>query len=341
MDKINCILFLSGIGNAILLIPMLRELREREPKTRIEMVITQKVVKDMLEPEGLVDRFIIFDNNRKKGIIRYRIEQLRLICKLRKVRYDRVFLVGNEKMNLLLFSIIVRAKNKIGYSRTGKYKKILERLYNKTVDVRENVSEVELRLDLLKALGWDTQNKRPYLRLTDNERFDAQKRIDNIRQGRPILGIHAGSSEALAFKRWDVRKFAEFITYAYEIKGMQIVLFGGAGEEPIADEILSNVSFNVSSFVGKLTIRETIATIGNCNYFLSNDSGLMHVAAAMKVPQIALFGDTDIKKNCPQTDHSIIIDGKAMQSSGRRSIDNIRVHDVIAALEELVQKQGQ
>jgi len=336
MANRNLILFFSGIGNAVLLIPMLRKLRKHEPAPIIEMVITQSVVKEILEPEGIVDSFIVFDNDRSRGILRYRLLQLRLMSTLRKNVYDRVFIVGNENINLFLFSVFVRAKLKIGYSKKKSPRNILTMFCNETVHFRRGVSECENRLDLLRVLGWDIPSIKPCLRLSEGEKAIAEKRVSAIANGKPVFGIHPGCSELLAFKRWPAEKFAQIVQYVHDNKGMQPVLFGGPGEEQIDDEIRSNINFDVPSFVGKLTIRESIAAIGRCSHFLSNDSGLMHIAAALNVPQVALFGDTDTAKNYPQSEHAIVLDGKTMQGDSHRAIENIRVNDVIDVLDKVI-----
>jgi len=62
----------------------------------------------------------------------------------------------------------------------------------------------------------------------------------------------------------------------------------------------------------------------------------MHIAAALNVPQVALFGDTDTAKNYPQSEHAIVLDGKTMQGDSHRAIENIRVNDVIDVLDKVI-----
>jgi heptosyltransferase-2 len=63
----------------------------------------------------------------------------------------------------------------------------------------------------------------------------------------------------------------------------------------------------VINLIGKTTVAEVLALIGQCSLFLSNDSGLMHVAAALNIPQVALFGSTDPQKTAPLNDGAVVI----------------------------------
>jgi heptosyltransferase-2 len=82
---------------------------------------------------------------------------------------------------------------------------------------------------------------------------------------------------------------------------------GGPGEEQIAEQISMIMDRPPIDLVGKTTVAEALALVSMCALFLSNDSGLMHVAAALNIPQVALFGSTDPQKTAPLNNRAVVI----------------------------------
>ena len=112
----------------------------------------------------------------------------------------------------------------------------------------------------------------------------------------PLLGINPGATYGSA-KRWDSKKFAEVAAHFSD--KFSIIIFGGPNEKEIAKEIEDELkSKNIKNYInlsGKTTIDELVLTISKLNLFITNDSGPMHIAAAFKIPTIAIFGPTNHK----------------------------------------------
>jgi heptosyltransferase-2 len=89
--------------------------------------------------------------------------------------------------------------------------------------------------------------------------------------------------------------------------GRRFLLLGGPGEELIAQQISMIMDRPPIDLVGKTTVAEALALVSMCALFLSNDSGLMHVAAALNIPQVALFGSTDPQKTAPLNNRAVVI----------------------------------
>jgi len=114
---------------------------------------------------------------------------------------------------------------------------------------------------------------------------------------KPTLGINPGATYGSA-KRWYPEEFAK-VAIALADR-YDIVIFGGPGEEEIAEDIermideaeSANITHLVTNLAGKLTIPELISHIAGLSWLVTNDSGPMHVAAAYQIPTVALFGPT-------------------------------------------------
>ena len=329
----NILLYFSpGLGNAVLLMPMLRGIRKHEPASRIEMVITQQVVRELLVPEKLVDEFVFYDNRRKLGWLHYRMSQAKLISQLRNHNYKYLFLCEKLNSQLAFFAAFVRSGIKIGYQSD----KWFDRVLNISIPLNNQLSEVEQRLDLLRALEWDVQLAPPEIRLLKEEKKIQDFLSDESATEQINVGIHPGSSEALSFKRWPIKRFSELVDSLCDKYNIRLILFGGPDEREIGEAIKGNLKkVKAKSLIGKTNIRQTAACIAACDYFISNDSGLMHIAAAVRTPQIALFGPTCAIKNVPQSPCAIVIDGNKVGGDNDNPIHNIQVEHVLEAFEKL------
>ena len=124
--------------------------------------------------------------------------------------------------------------------------------------------------------------------------------IPPISYERPTLGINPGATYGSA-KRWYPEKFAQ--TAAHFAKKYDIVIFGGPNETDIAQSIEEELKAlqitNYTNLAGKTSVEELCASVGGCKLFLTNDSGPMHIAAAYKVPTVAIFGPTKDRETSP------------------------------------------
>ncbi|MCX6076332.1 MAG: lipopolysaccharide heptosyltransferase II [Campylobacterales bacterium] len=132
------------------------------------------------------------------------------------------------------------------------------------------------------------------LAMTNVDDFDETIRdlklyIEAKKFDRPTLGINAGATYGSA-KRWYPERFAA-VAKEFSDK-FDIIIFGGPNEVEVANEIEQNLGIPCTNLAGKTNIQELCANIGGCSLFITNDSGPMHVAAAYKVPTVAIFGPT-------------------------------------------------
>ena len=114
---------------------------------------------------------------------------------------------------------------------------------------------------------------------------------------KPTLGINPGATYGSA-KRWYPKEFAKVANVLGE--KYDVIIFGGPGEEEIAKDIEKNLKIsNYKNLCGRLTIKELCEYIGGLDLFITNDSGPMHIAAAYKVPIVAIFGPTNYNETSP------------------------------------------
>ena len=114
--------------------------------------------------------------------------------------------------------------------------------------------------------------------------------------------------------------------------GYKTILFGGADDVIVANEIINGLDIVIDNYVNKFNILDTAGAISLCDLFISNDSGLMHLASTLKIPVVALFGSTNIIKNAPIYKKHIILNGSKIKENTKKPILNISVKEVFNAV---------
>jgi heptosyltransferase-2 len=121
-----------------------------------------------------------------------------------------------------------------------------------------------------------------------------------------VLGINPGATYGSA-KRWYPDRFAAVARELSATWGAKVVITGGGGESAIAADIEKELTGNCVNLAGKTSVRELMALIKRCNFFITNDSGPMHLAAAFGVPLVAIFGSTDHTTTYPLAKHAVVV----------------------------------
>jgi len=166
---------------------------------------------------------------------------------------------------------------------------------------------VDYYLGLLNNLGISRVDRIPRLQLKAKVVDTGLTLLRDLGIGKDeiIIGVHPGAAYGET-KRWFPERFAAVLERLHG-SGRRMLLLGGPGEEHLAEQICMKIERPPISLVGRTTVAEALALVGQCSLFLSNDSGLMHVAAALHIPQVALFGSSDPKKTAPLNDRAVVI----------------------------------
>ncbi len=122
----------------------------------------------------------------------------------------------------------------------------------------------------------------------------------------PWVGLSPGAAYGPA-KRWPPEHFAALGRELIKEFGARLVLLGGREEAPVAQQVKESLGLPVLNLVGKTDLRQALAVLSRLKLLITNDSGLMHAAAALRVPLVALFGSTDPTATGPFTDQATIL----------------------------------
>jgi heptosyltransferase-2 len=213
----------------------------------------------------------------------------------------------------------------------------------RTKEIRK-VHQTDYYLEMVKALGCVSVGREIHLETKIN-RLDAQDVLRKFipKANKVIIGIAPGATYGPA-KRWFPDRFAAVADKLSDSFPLQGILLGGKADGEIAEEVRKLARPNLINLAGKTTLREAIYLISQCRLFLSNDSGLMHIAGALNIPTIALFGSTNPVTTAPVGNKSIIVRREISCSpclketcpTDFRCMKQISVEDVFAAAQSLL-----
>ena len=162
----------------------------------------------------------------------------------------------------------------------------------------------------MRALGVDVPDTAPSIRPSAATLARADEILRSRGADRHVLlvGIAPGAAYGHA-KRWPPRRVAEVVQLLSADPGATCVLVGAAGDRDAGREIESALPApaQVVDLIGRTDLRVLVGVLSRCAAFVSNDSGAMHLAAAVGVPVTAIFGPTDERATAPIGDHDVLV----------------------------------
>ncbi len=283
----------GGIGNTLLFLPTIKAVKDNFPKSEIYFITSKKPILNLLKESqykhNYIDKFLYYRFNRKQGFFKKAFNFAKF---LRKHNFDIVIVCGEEglfsALSYFLAGIKYRVAHKYNFRPFGE----IGFLYTHAIKRNLNKHEVEHNLDLARISGLKIKDKK--IELNPVKKWHCKK------TGRTI-GFHLGSVKGVEEKRWPFERFVELIKKIKKDVKHNIVVIGGSEEKDIKYK-LEKLHLNIINLIGKTSIKETAAIIKQCDLFISNDSGPMHVAAAVGTPVIGIFGPTSTIKNRPWGD---------------------------------------
>jgi len=291
------VIALSGIGDALMFSPSISFIRKYYPDAEIDLICMFKGVKDIYEFNPKINRIIYF-NFMKEGFLK----SLFFLFKLRK-KYDVTFNVypsNRKEYNVISFLIGAKERYAVRYLR--KDISNFGFLNNQTIiendflhNVEENLLLVELFLQNHNIVyeEFDEGLEIYFNEKTNNyaQEFLNKNKID---EKDFVVGIHAGCATLKNHikRRWEPGKFAELGKKIIEKYNSKILLFGGPDEYELNEKINSLMNYQ-ALIVKTESLLQTAAIMKRANIFITNDSALMHIASALKLNVVAIFGPTN------------------------------------------------
>ncbi len=282
---------LSAIGDVVLITPSLRALRARFPKAHVTVVVGREG-RELLQRCPYVDSLVVFDRERDGtpwGL-------WRLGTRLRRAQVDVVVDFQNNRLSHWL-GVLTGAPLRYGYGgrRWSRF------LTHRASEPARPTPPVEHQFHLLQLLGITSTD-------TQLELWPSQADQEAVRQllaeawvpeGAALVALHVGGSTRWQSKRWPLEQTAQLIDRLAAERRVRTILTGAKEDLPLARQIARLTRAKPMIAVGRTSLTELAALLGRCRAVVVSDTAALHVAAAMRVPTVALFGSTDPRRHAP------------------------------------------
>lgn len=293
----------NWIGDAVMSLPALRAIRGRFPEAHIA-VLARPWVGALYDGERSIDRVIALEGG---SGVRDWSAKWRMARALRQERFDLAILFPNSFESAALVDCS-GVRRRIGYARDGRSLLLTEAIaLPKPGEVPRH--ERFYYLEMLRRAGiLDQLPDVSEIRLDGADQ--ARVRGDGMFSARgiapPVVGVSPGAAYGGA-KRWLPERFAESARSLAAQLGGSVAVFGSAAERDMCEEVSRAAGHSARNLAGATTLREFIDMTAACRLYLTNDSGAMHVASALGVPTVTVFGPTDEFATGPSGPHSRLL----------------------------------
>ena len=282
MRKKILVFSFSFIGDAVLSTAVIQPLRAHFSDAHITFLVGPRAF-DLLATEPNIDTTLVYDNRGEHAGWKGR---LRLI---KTLRHDKFDLVVN-----LRDSLTARC---IGGKHWGMVRGV------------SNRHAVARYLEVLQHHGVETTNAHPHLQLTETEDTAAHRFLADagITSDQLLIGIHPGGN--WEYKLWDAKNYTQLANALVEKQNAAILLFAGPNERERQAQVAKMMDVP-PILVQTENLRHLAALISACDVYIGNDTGPMHIAAAVNTPVVALFGSTNHIRSGPYGEkHTVVQSG--------------------------------
>lgn len=304
----------NWLGDAVMTTPALQRLRELHPGARVTLLMPEKLG-ELFAGHPDVDEVATFS----PGESPWRIGR-----RLRRGRFDLAVVFPNSPRSALevWFSGAIR---RVGYARSWRCLFLTDAIPTRPderpmrkrgadevrslvaappsgrAELPHQVHHIHQYLHLIGALGGSAEPAAPRLHVASSEYAAARSRLGP--GATTWIGLNAGAEYGPA-KRWPKERFITVAKRLAEVPGCGLVLFGGKGDADLAGEIEAAVrhqlpSAPLANLSGKTSLRELCALMAMCRVVVTNDTGPMHVAAAVGATVVVPFGSTSSEMTGP------------------------------------------
>ena len=271
------------IGDVILSLPAIKAIRKAFPDAYIAVMV-QPRIDDILKGNPHIDEVIVYDKNKKhKSMLR----NIDFIKGLRSEKFDMVLnLHSTKRTNLLCF--LAGIPRRIGYAR-GKADFLLTDKIEYTKKSGEK-HEAEYSLDILRYLGINPEFSNPFVCVQQEDEKRAEEILEGlgIANGEKFAILHPGAS--CKSKMWPLKNFAKIGDMLMENLKTKVMINLVPGQADLGEKVKGMMKNKPVFFCDPTTLGELAALFKKAGLVISNDSGPVHIAAAVGCPVISIFG---------------------------------------------------
>lgn len=306
MDLKNVLIFRIGnLGDTVMALPALWAIRNSFADAHLTLLTNIDLrnphylsARDVLPEKGLIDEWIAYPTH--LGLAKSAVSFFRLSRELRRLKFDAaIYLMPRIRTDKQI-------DRDLRFFRFSGIPKLIGAEYLRRNSLSAEIpkptpfveSESEFLLKLLDAEGFETNgySSKTELLLSDPEISSAKSWLQNVVSkecaGKKLVAVTPGSK--WTSKIWDETRYAEVVRRLISTKECYPIILGGAEDREIGTRLIARWGIG-SNAAGELNVRESAALLTECSIYLGNDTGTMHLAAAVGTPCVAVFASIDWK----------------------------------------------
>ncbi|MGH7855421.1 MAG: lipopolysaccharide heptosyltransferase II [Candidatus Binatia bacterium] len=275
------ILQTSFLGDTVLTLPLISEVRRRFPVKKLS-VLCLPANGELLRDHPAIDEIITYD---KKNADRGWRGLQRTAARVKEKNFT-VALTPHKSVRSALILYLAKIPQRVGFRESRGWF-----LFHQRANRDRELHDVERNLSVLQAFGLAPQECRRTIDLPVSsiaqDVVNRKLRALGVDDSSPIIGVSPGS--VWPTKRWSAAGFAVLIQMLRKQHDCQVLLFGGADDAAVVNDVQRQCGQAAINLVGEIGLRELPAAISRCRVFVTNDSGPMHIAVARRIPTVAVF----------------------------------------------------
>ena len=272
----------NWVGDAVLAIPAMKAVRDRFPKSEITLLVRPWVA-GVFTSAPFINR--VWSEPRPSGLT----DWIRISKSIREKRFDLALLFPNSFESAAMM-FLGRIPQRVGFATDGRSWLLTNAIKPNT----EKRHQVFYYLDLASAVSASVDHPSMEIQASAEEKSQARKLLDSagISPGRRFLVLNPGAAYGSA-KRWSEDRFAEAGDALASELGADVAIIGSEKERSIAERVQALMKTRAAVLNGRTSLETLIGVISESALVLTNDSGPMHIAAALGIPTVAVFGPTE------------------------------------------------
>lgn len=268
------IIRLSSLGDVVLTLPTLSALKTAWPGVHITLLV-KKSFAPLFVGHPSIDEIAVFENRGFWGWVK----------EIRRRRFDLVVdLHGTFRSRV--WSALSGAHRRVCYDKRAWQRRLL--VWFKKPSDRLSEGVVERYLECVRPLGVSVPDMVPRLFVSPSQRLPDD--IERMLGPGPFIGVAPGALHAT--KRWPSDRFAQSADLLSKELNLPVVLLGSKSDVPAVENVFRTLESPAISVAGLTSIRDLPVILSRCRLVLTNDSGALHVSAALGISTVAIFGPT-------------------------------------------------
>ncbi len=283
----------NWVGDAVMTLPAIASVRLTFPQAKI-CILAKPWVVEIFQENPVVDQVSYYQS---PGIHRGFRGRWRLSRELKREGFELALLLPNS-FEAALISFLAGIPRRAGYD-TDCRGLLLTHPVHMDGKIKKG-HQVDYYLEMVRSLGFQRAERIPSLRVSEERQKEASRMLKSLglEESQEFVGISPGATYGPA-KHWFPERYGELADRIVRNLGARTLIFGSEGDKKVASQVCQKARVPLIDLTGKTSLGQAMALISRCRLFVTNDSGLMHVAAALRIPLIAIFGSTDPGKTGP------------------------------------------